>query len=304
MSMPSGLSNVWPWSPGSLTFLILLCVVYVLGIRRAQRVAERNGMTTPVTTVRIIAFFGGVLLMALMLLTPIDTIARTQLFLAHMIQIVVLTTFCAPLILFGCSEALLKPFTNTPVARGLGRILTHPVLDSLLFNIVFLLWHSPLFYHLALLNPLLYHVELISIFLVSLFNWWPLVGSVQEWKHYGYPAQIVYTFFDGLPIDIMAFIYVYTGGVIYPYYHVPAQLGISAATDQSAAGALLLLPGVVDFIVMTPLFFKWLGYMEQQMRLSDERRQRLAEAREAALYEEVEEEEIDELPGISGAPEA
>ena len=299
--LPFGLSNVWPWNPGVLAFLILLCVLYVLGVRRAQRASARNENASPVTTVRIIAFFVGVLLMALTLLTPLDTIARTQLFLAHMVQIVMLTTFCAPLMLFGCSESLLKPLMRLQAARGLGRILTHPVIDSLIFNIVFLLWHAPLFYNPALRNPALYHIELISIFLVSLFNWWPIVGSVQEWKQIGYPAQIVYTFFDGLPIDTMAFIYAYTGGVIYPLYHIPPQLGISAVSDQSAAGALLLLPGVVDFIVMTPLFFKWLGYMEQRMRQGDERRQALAEAREAALYEDVYEEEFDEVSGASEA---
>jgi cytochrome c oxidase assembly factor CtaG len=281
--MPYSLSNTWPWSPGVLLFLLLLCALYVLGVRHAR---ARNSMDAPVTTRHAIAFFSAILLMALVLLTPLDTIARTQLFLAHMIQAVVLTTICAPLILIGCPESLLKPVTSLPASRGIASLLTLPLVDSLIFNLVFLLWHAPRFYHIALQNPVLYHVEMLSIFATSLLNWWPIVGSVQEWKHIGYPLQILYTFFDGIPIDILAFVLIYTGTIIYPYYTIPAQLGISANADQAAAGALLLLPGIVDFLVMSPLFFKWLNYMEQQTRLGDERRQALAQAQEEALYEE------------------
>lgn len=287
-----GLSNVWPWSPGVLVFLVLLCIVYVLGVRRTRRVPPQQGAEsdeTPVTTMRVIAFFASVLLIALTLLTPLDTIARTQLFLAHMVQAIILTTFCAPLMLAGCPESLLKPLTNLRASRGLARLLTIPLADSIIFNLVFLLWHAPLFYHFAFLNPAIYHFEMLSIFAVSLLNWWPIIGSVKELKQIGYPAQILYTFFDGLPIDTLAFVLVYTGTVIYPYYHVPPQLGISAYSDQAAAGALLLLPGIVDFIVMSPLFFKWLGHMERQTRAGDERRlARLAEQEEEyeIVYEE------------------
>jgi cytochrome c oxidase assembly factor CtaG len=297
--MPYGLSNSWPWSPGVLIFLVLLCVLYVLGIRRVQRAYGRQGAQdeeTPVTGIRVVAFFASVLLIALVLLTPLNTIARTQLFLAHMIQAIILTTICAPLMLAGCPESVLKPVASSSVSRRLARFLTLPLLDSVIFNLVFLLWHAPLFYHAALLNPALYDVEMLSIFAASLLNWWPLIGSVRELKQIGYPMQIVYTFFDGLPMDIFAFVLVYSGVRIYAYYTPPPQLGISGVADQAAAGALLLLPGLVDFVVMSPLFFKWLSHMERQTREADERRQALAEEDEED-YELVYEEDASEISG-------
>ncbi len=277
--MPFGLSSVWPWRPAIILLLLVLCILYVWRLRAVrQKQADVH-----ISRWRVFSFFFGILLMALALLTPLDTIARTQLFLAHMIQVIILTTFCAPLILIGTPEALLRPAMNVPVARGLARLLTLPLADSIIFNLVFLLWHAPLIYHAALRNESWYQVEMVSIFLVSLLNWWPIVGSVHEYRRLGYPMQILYTFFDGLPIDTLAFVLVYTGVVIYPYYAIPAQLGISTNADQAAAGALLLLPGVVDFIVMSPLFFRWLEHMERQTRLADQRRQALLEEQEEEI---------------------
>jgi hypothetical protein len=73
--------------------------------------------------------------------------------------------------------------------------------------------------------------------------------------------------------------------VIYPFYHVPPQLGISAFGDQAAGGALLLIPGLVDLVVMSPLFFRWLGMLEARAKIADERR-----AQEDTLWDEEGEE--------------
>ncbi len=60
----------------------------------------------------------------------------------------------------------------------------------------------------------------------------------------------------------------------------PSQLNLTPFADQTVAGALLLIPGLVDLIVMTPLFFRWLNQIEEQTRLADERRQERVEHEE------------------------
>jgi len=74
---------------------------------------------------------------------------------------------------------------------------------------------------------------------------------------------------------------------------VPLQMGILPFPDQTAAGALLLIPGLVDLAVMSPLFIRWLGQIEQHTQLTDQKRQEQAAAQEAELYEEVEVDEAD-----------
>lgn len=231
------------------------------------------------------AFIAAILLIAIILLTPLDTIARTQLFAAHMVQAVALTTLCAPLLLAACPDWLLQPLIDRPMIRRILQALTQPLVASIIFNLTFLIWHAPSLYNYALRNGTLYHVEMLTFLVTALLNWWPLIGPLRELRRLSYPLQMAYAFFDGLPLDIFAFLLVYTGVVFYPYYAIPPQFiqwGYSAVADQTIAGAFLLIPGLVDLVVMSPLFFRWLAQIEQQAKIADQRRQEEEEA--AELY--------------------
>ena len=275
-----GLNFAWHWSPITLAGLVLACLLYIFAIRRVRRDKPEE---KPLQTRRVVAFFVAIVIIALLLLTPVDTIARTQLFLAHMFQAVTLITVCAPLLLYACPAWLVQPLFANPFARPIVRVLTQPVIASLLFNMTFLLWHAPLFFNFALNNGTFYHVMMVSFLLTSLLNWWPLIGPVRELHRMSYPQQMLYAFLDGQPVDIFAFLLVFSFVVFYHHYAVPPQLGISAFADQAAGGALLLLPGLVDLGVMSPLFFRWLGQLEAKAKIADQRRQ---EEEDAMLEEE------------------
>ena len=283
--MLDGLSLLWSWHPGTLALLLILSLLYILGVRRVRVCYPQD---TALGVRHIVAFFLAMLLAAVMLLTPIDTIGRTQLFSVHKSQIVVLTTFCTPLFLYSCPEILLRPLTEMPGIREILGVLTLPLVASLLFNLIFLFWHIPRFYDRAQRNVTLYQVEVLSIFLTSLLNWGPLIGAQREQHHMSYPVKMLYAFFDGQPVDIFAFVLVFTGVSLYNFYTIPPQLNLTPFADQTVAGAMLLIPGLVDLVVMTPLFFRWLNQIEQQTRVADEHRQEVAYEEE---YEEYEEEE-------------
>ncbi len=284
--MLAGLSLAWPFNPGVILFLLLLVTLYLLGLRRVRRHPVQDDA---VNWRHILAFFSAIAVMALVLLTPFDTIARTQLFSVHIAQLVVLTTLCVPLILFSTPALLLRPFVELPVIRHVLQLFTRPLVASVLFNLLFLLWHAPVILRFAVENNTLYHVQVLSIFVAALLNWWPLLGSVRKLRTMSYPVQMVYAFFDGQPVDIFAFILVFTEVAIYPFYAIPAQLGqlgLTPFADQAVGGAILLTPGIVDLVVMTPLFFRWLGQIEAQTKRADE--ERLADNEEEYEYEEDE----------------
>ena len=273
--MSNGLDLSWPRNPIPLIGLIILCLLYGFGIRQAHKSGKQN---TPFKKGRVIAFMSAVLLTAFVFLTPLYTIARTQLFFAHMVQAVTLTTFCAPLMLYATPAWLLEPLLVRPYVRLVAQALTQPLVASIIFNISFLFWHIPGIFHFALLHSTIYNLELLTFLLAALLNWWPLIGPVRELHKITYPQQMLYAFLDGQPLDIFAFLLVFSGVVFYPFYAIPPQLGISAFADQAMGGALLLLPGLVDLVVMTPLFFLWLAQIEQKARIADQKRQELAEA--------------------------
>ena len=273
--MWNGLDLSWPRDPIPLIGLLLLCFLYGFGISRMRKSVKQDAV---LQKSRIVAFIAAVLLAAIVFLTPLYTIARTQLFFAHMVQAVILTTFCAPLFLYATPAWLLQPLLARPYVRPVARALTQLLVASIIFNISFLFWHIPGIFHFALLHTTLYNLELLTFVLAALLNWWPIIGPVRELHTITYPKQMLYVFLDGQPLDIYAFLLVFSGVVIYPFYAIPPQLGISAFSDQAMASALLLLPGLIDLVVMTPLFFLWLAQIEQKTRIDDEKRQELAES--------------------------
>lgn len=282
----NGIILTWHWSPYSLAALLLFCLGYglTLWLMRRRRPLER-----PIKPRQPAWFCAGVAIVALFLFTPIDGVARTQLFLAHMFQVVFIITFAVPCILFACPDWLFQPAFDWPVSRAVIRFLTKPVTASIIFNATFVLWHLPKIYDQTLHVSYLYHIMLWSLFLVSFLNWWPLIGPERQLHHMSYPAQIAFVFLDGEPLAIYAFIIVFSGVILYPYA-VPAQF-LNAYADQASAGALLLLPGIVDVAVMSPLFFRWLHQMEEKARRNDERIQAILEARARAEQEEEASEE-------------
>lgn len=283
--MSDNLNFTWHWSPLTLIGLLLLCALYTTGLR----VAGRHNAHLPLEKRRLAAFISAIALIALMLLTPIDMIARTQLFVAHMVQVVILVTLCSPLLLYSCPSWLIQPVIDNRVTRHIVRFLTQPVIASCIFNITFLIWYTPRIYSQTLTNGTLYHVELWAVLLTSLLNWWPLIGPVRTLHRMSYPLQMLYAFIDGQPVDIFAFLLVFTEVVFYPQYIVPrsfTNFGFNALADQTLAGSLLLIPGLVDLVVMSPLFFRWLGQIEQHAKIEDQQRQEEAEAEAIRLAAE------------------
>ena len=283
--MSDNLNFTWHWSPFTLIALLLLCLLYIGGLR----IAGRKNTYPPLEKRRIAAFISAIALIALMLLTPIDMIARTQLFMAHMLQVVVLVTLCSPLLLYSCPPWLVQPLIDNRVTRPIVRFLTQPVIASCIFNITFLIWYAPRIYSATLTNGTLYHVELWAVLLTSLLNWWPLIGPVRALHQMSYPLKMLYAFVDGQPVDIFAFLLVFTEVVFYPQYMVPrsfTSFGFNALADQTIGGSLLLIPGLVDLVVMSPLFFRWLGQIEHRAKIEDQQRQEEAEAEAARLAAE------------------
>jgi cytochrome c oxidase assembly factor CtaG len=289
--MLNGLIFSWHLNLITLIVLVILCVLYIV----STIFGGRGGSHAPITMWRVLAFVAAILLSACVLLTPFDTVARTQLFAAHMVQAVVLTTLCAPLLLASCHDWLLQPVIEHPALRPVLRALTRPLVASIIFNLTFLTWHAPAIFDAAQRNDVLYQLEMLSFLFTALLNWWPLIGPSRELRRLGYPQQMLYAFLDGQPVDIYAFLLVFTGTVFYRQYALPlwfTQAGLSAVADQTIAGSFLLIPGLVDLVVMSPLFFRWLGQIEQQEKLADQKRQEEEEAeatrREAEEAGEVE----------------
>ncbi len=288
--MLDNFSSQWPWHPWTIVVLLLLCILYFLGYAQARKRSSVSGVKRSQT----LLFVSSIILMALVLLTPLDTVARTQYFWVHVAQTITLTTICAPLLIV--SSAWVVPMLEEQsVARTIVLFLTRPVVASVIFNLAFLLWHTPRILDSTVNNPDLYQFLELSLFAFSLLNWYPLIGVHPAHRQMSYPLQMLYAFLDGQPVDIFAFVLVFTETPIYSQYRASMGPHLPAYADQALGGALLLIPGLVDLGVMSPLFFQWLKQIERHTDLADQRRQQELEEEAAEQWEE-EEEEREEVP--------
>ncbi|HVG95664.1 MAG TPA: cytochrome c oxidase assembly protein, partial [Chloroflexota bacterium] len=180
-----------------------------------------------------------------------------------------------PLLLLGTPGWMLRPLLCPPaggrgypgwlrlplggVRRLAGTLLTPPP-AVLLFHAVFLIWHAPPLYQLALVNPAVHAFEHSGLLVLALCTWWPICGSLAEYPRLPHGAQVLYLFFQSLPPTVLGAIIALAGVPIYArYWEAPRVLGLSPLDDQQLGGLIMWIPGaLIYFVALSVVFFLWL----------------------------------------------
>jgi putative membrane protein len=248
---------------------------------RAMTLA-REGRAVP--TWRTICFASGLLLIALAFLSPLGHL-DTELVLAHMSQHLLMGDLGALLIVLGLTGPLLQPLLHS---RWLGwlRHLAHPLVALPLWAIDLYVWHTPVLYQAAT-NHSAIHVLQHSCFIgFGVLMWMPLVGPLPQPKWFGIPAKIGYLVGVRFAGIVLGNVLMWSNSVFYPDYAAgEAKWHISAITDQSIAGVLMMVEGgFVTLGVLAWLFLEWAKQDTERQRLLDLAEQRgvpLSDARAA-----------------------
>lgn len=232
--------------------LVIMALLYLRGAARWRGASAG----------RIACYLGGLGAIALALGSPVEAFAPLMLS-AHMVQHMLLTMVAAPLILLGepfvpllrglprwLRQGWVAPLISTPSVRRAGRWLVHPVVAWCAFNIVFVSWHVPVLYELALRDPAWHRVEHLSLLGGAILLWWPVVQprpSRALWPRW---AMVPYLLAADIVNTIVSATFAFAPRPIYATYEATAPaLGIDALRDQAAAGALMWVPGSVAYLV-------------------------------------------------------
>jgi putative membrane protein len=271
--VPSHAALGWSWDPAILLGIAALGAGYYAAVGPLR---VRYQLGEPATRRQVISFAAGVALLALTLFPPLDALGRTTLFSAHMVQLMLLCTAVAPLLLLGLPEWLVRAGlrrVGSYSRLGEGTTLLLWVVAALLFNAVFLLWHIAPLYETGLRSEAIHDLESLTVLLVGAVRWWPLLTPPEHQTRLASPGQIVYTLLESLPIDIFAIALIFAHGPLYAtYVHAPRLWGIPAMLDQQLAACVALIPGTfLDIILMSAIFFAWFRRMERDQEAEDER---------------------------------
>jgi cytochrome c oxidase assembly factor CtaG len=223
-------------APLQLAPALLVAVMYGL---RAKTLRDRGA---PVAPWRQWCFYGGLVLMVATLVSPLAHIAD-ELFLAHMLEHLLLADLGALLVVLGLTGPLLQPVLSAPGLRWL-RVFSHPVVALTAWTVNFYVWHLPALYQGAVENDAVHALQHMLFVSFGIAMWMALLGPLPKPAWFGNGAKIAYIIAVRLISSVLANALLWSSGVLYPRYAAgQAEWGISAANDQSAAGAIMMIEG-------------------------------------------------------------
>lgn len=128
------LTSAWDWEPS----IVIGCVALHLGYAAAVRFKFR----------RIAWFYaGGVVLLLLALVSPVDALGDIYLFSAHMLQHMVLILVVPPLLLRGIPEDVPRRVLTHQTVRRMDRMLNRPIRAWSIGLGTMWIWHCPPLYN-------------------------------------------------------------------------------------------------------------------------------------------------------------
>ncbi len=237
-----------------------LTAIYLIALpaglyARAVRILARRGYRVPPW--QQVSWYAGLLLMAIALLSPLDSLGETDLVSAHMAQHLLIADLSAPLLVIGLRSpvyafilprALFVELARSRRLRATFRFLKQPLVAAPLWILTLYGWHMAPAYEAALRHPVLHALQHQTFIAASILLWVSVLEPARRrvpgelWKI----PHIVGTRFAGMFLG-MAFVIlqrpIYEG-----FYGSRAlQHGLTPAEDQQIAGGLML---GLDFLVM------------------------------------------------------
>ncbi len=236
------LTSAWAWPPSVVAGCAALLVAYGLAVG-----FRFSGQT--------LCFVAGVLTLLLALVSPLDTLADTYLFSAHMLQHLLLLLVTPPLLLLGLpSEPRRVPFmTRRRVLRAVPAGHGSRLLAWTLGIGTMWLWHLPVLYNLTLANEGIHVLQHLCFLTTATLFWWPILTPWTEERLAPLPT-ILYLFAAVVASSVLGIILTFAPPGLYPAYLQPPDTlgilplvrqgwGLSPAADQQLGGLLMWVGG-------------------------------------------------------------
>ncbi len=262
----------WTFEPLPTLAIAAALAGWWWAVRRVNREHPGN----PVPRRRSVAFGGGLLAVALALLSGIDAY-DTTLFSVHMVQHVLLTLVAAPLFVLAAPITLLLRVSSPANRRRwilpalhsrVLRALSFPVVAWLLFAGVMWVTHFSAIFDAALEDPLVHDFE-HGLFLTSaLLFWLPAVAVDPGPWRMSHPVRAMYVFLQMPQNTFLAVVLLNASNALYRHYATLERTwGSSVLDDQRLAAGLMWVSG--DAIFLTAVGALVWGWMRAEGRDSE-----------------------------------
>ena len=266
----------WSFSPIVILALLAAAVLYTRMYRRAR---ARSSTSAPGIG-HWLPYAGGLLVLAVALLSPLGEIGDKYLLSAHMMQHVLLSDIAPALLVLGLRSPILPLGLSrrallavAPGGRS-GRLLaraTSPWLAIPLWAIATWVWAIPSVFDYAAQHSVVHACEHTTLFYTGLAMWWLIVDPLPR-------ARLRP---NGERLALLGFTRLASAGVCLPltwitatqyslYASAPRAYGLSAINDQHLAGAAMCFVEFLVFgIAFTAVFISMLGRSDARVTLAE-----------------------------------
>ena len=269
------------FAPLEVLPLLLAAGLYA---KRSITLAERG---RPVPLWRQLCFAGGLLLIAVALVSPIAHVAE-ELVIAHMVEHLMLGDLATLLLVLGLTGPLLQPILAIRFFDRL-RVLAHPLVAFPLWMLNFYFWHIPVFYDAAYGGAIVHVLEHTSFIFFGCLMWMPIFGPLPKPSWFNAAWKVGYVIAVRFAGAILGNVLMWSGTVLYPKYAAgEAYWGISPLADQSTAGVVMMVEGTfLGLGLLAWVFFEVSREGIEKQRLLDLATERGVELDEARAQRAV-----------------
>ncbi len=213
---------------------------------------------------RTASFLAGCGLLVAALATPLDTLARTYLVWAHLVQNVVLAEWAPLLLVLGVPPALARRLARPRAVHA----LTQPFVALPLWVLTYAAWHVPALYDAALRRPnWLLPLEHATYVLVGVLFWWCVWQNEPHRLSSGLRAgYVVAAFVLSAPLGLV--LALVPNAIYDAYASAPERVfGLSRLEDQQVGGMTM---AAEQSLVFFGVFAYWfLRFLSEQERLEE-----------------------------------
>lgn len=239
------LLSAWDWEPSVVAGCLALALGYLVIVRKRA----------PACTAY---FLGGVLLLLLDLVSPVDTLGDGYLLSAHVLQHFLLALIIPILLLLGTPAWIAEAALKRRFLRRIESTLGQPPVSWTLGVGTMLLWHIPVLFNAALANDAIHIVQHLSFLVTGMIFWWPILAPLHE-RRIAPLASIVYLFSACTACSLLGAVLTFSSPGAYPAYLEPADRlgilrllreswGLDAKSDQQLGGMLMWVPGCFVYL--------------------------------------------------------
>jgi cytochrome c oxidase assembly factor CtaG len=241
---PDGLWQAWSFAPVILVPLALMLGLYVWALASDGR---RETGSEP------ILFFGGWLLLAIALVSPLCRMSATLAW-AHMVQHVILVALAPPLLVLGagslCGRMLGLPAdtrsSGTAAIRNHRlRMLSGPTAASILYAGAIWASHVPLIYQTALENAAAHVVVTFGLVAVSIVFWRAVIDAMRNRRASSGAGglALLALFFAMVQTGLLGALLALSPTPWYPVFAGSVAIwGMTPLEDQQLAGLIMWVP--------------------------------------------------------------